>query len=186
MSWAYWAPKSTTSTAWSCSGEAGVPAVKFSIVTASLEALDRRQTLVTTCSIDPPGAVAACCSLVVLLALIRLGAGVRWPARRSAPPGRPGAERRPDPSVRRRTPITDNDFIPGRDLDDCISALPQPGCGSEARSGWRQCLIFVAPRRRRLSFIAWRIVAQRPRRDRALSAAAEPWTPTSSGPAATS
>jgi hypothetical protein len=60
----------------------------------------------------------------------------------------------PDTSV---TAITDNDFIPDRDLDDCVSALPQPGCGSQARSGWRQWVIFgllvVA-----LSFIGWRIV----------------------------
>jgi hypothetical protein len=60
----------------------------------------------------------------------------------------------PDTSV---TPITDNEFIPDRDLDDCVSALPQPDCGSKARSGWRQWVIFgllVAA----LSFIAWRIV----------------------------
>jgi hypothetical protein len=63
----------------------------------------------------------------------------------------------PNPPDTVVTPVTDNDFIPDRDLDDCVSALPQPGCGSDARSGWRQWVIFgllvVA-----LSFIAWRIV----------------------------
>ena len=63
----------------------------------------------------------------------------------------------PDPPDTSVTPITDNEFIPDRDLDDCVSALPQPDCGSKARSGWRQWVIFgllVAA----LSFIAWRIV----------------------------
>jgi len=64
------------------------------------------------------------------------------------------------------TPVADNDFIPARDLDDCISALPQPGCGSESRGGWRQWAVFgvlVVG----LSFIAWRIAVsiRRARRD---------------------
>lgn len=37
----------------------------------------------------------------------------------------------------------DNPFIPeGRDLSECISAVPKPGCGSTARGGWRQGLVF--------------------------------------------
>lgn len=42
-------------------------------------------------------------------------------------------------------PITTvyNDFYPeDRDLSDCLSVLPRPGCGSSARSGWPQLAVF--------------------------------------------
>jgi hypothetical protein len=52
--------------------------------------------------------------------------------------------------------VTDNPFIPERDLSDCVSAVPQPNCGSDAKGGWRQTLVFgvvvVA-----LAFFGWRI-----------------------------
>ena len=36
-------------------------------------------------------------------------------------------------------PVTDNVFIPeNHDLGECITAVPKPGCGSEARSDWHQ------------------------------------------------
>jgi hypothetical protein len=39
---------------------------------------------------------------------------------------------------------TANEFIPeDANLSDCVSALPRPGCGSEARGGWRQTLVFA-------------------------------------------
>jgi len=39
---------------------------------------------------------------------------------------------------------TINEFIPtDRDLTDCLSALPRPGCGSEARGGWHQAAVFA-------------------------------------------
>jgi hypothetical protein len=39
-------------------------------------------------------------------------------------------------------PPTFNEFLPeDRSITDCISALPRPGCGSEARGGWRQRLV---------------------------------------------
>ena len=60
----------------------------------------------------------------------------------------------PDPT----TVGTSNEFLPAdRDLDECISALPQPDCGSEARGGWRQVLILLAILVG-LAFIVWRIV----------------------------
>ncbi len=70
----------------------------------------------------------------------------------------------PDP------PTTDNPFIPAdRDLSACISAVPQPGCGSKAQGGWRQALVFaivvVA-----LAFIGWRIVHTVRRNRRTLEA----------------
>ena len=61
--------------------------------------------------------------------------------------------------------IVDNEFIPDdRNLSDCISALPEPGCGSENRSGWRQWVILGAIVAA-LAFITWRVVraARRPR-----------------------
>ena len=54
---------------------------------------------------------------------------------------------------------TVNEFLPTeRGLGECISALPKPGCGSEARGGWRQWLVFcllIAG----LLFIVWRVWA---------------------------
>ncbi len=48
------------------------------------------------------------------------------------------------------TTIVDNPFLPDeQNLSDCISALPRPECGSEARGGWRQILV-LAPGRCRL------------------------------------
>ena len=56
------------------------------------------------------------------------------------------------------TTVLENDFIPeDRDLSECISALPQPGCGSKARGGWRQTLVFLVIVVG-VSFIAWRII----------------------------
>jgi hypothetical protein len=54
---------------------------------------------------------------------------------------------------------TINDFIPeDRPIGDCISAAPKPGCGSEARGGWRQGLVMLALVLG-LAFVGWRIVA---------------------------
>ncbi len=57
-------------------------------------------------------------------------------------------------------PDTINEFFPeDRSLGDCLSSLPKPGCGSEARGGWRQTLVLIAVLAG-IAFIAWRIVAQ--------------------------
>ncbi len=54
---------------------------------------------------------------------------------------------------------TINEFLPEeRGIGECISALPKPGCGSEARGGWRQGLILAAILAG-LGFIGWRVVA---------------------------
>jgi hypothetical protein len=56
-------------------------------------------------------------------------------------------------------PVTFNEFLPeDRGLGDCISAVPRPGCGSEARGGWHQTLVFLAIMLG-LAVIVWRIVA---------------------------
>jgi hypothetical protein len=37
-----------------------------------------------------------------------------------------------------------NPFLPeNRDLSECIGTLQRPGCGSEARGGWRQNLVAI-------------------------------------------
>jgi hypothetical protein len=86
-------------------------------------------------------------ALAIVLAVVVLAGG---PAAAAAEP--------PSPSPEPPATVVDNPFIPeDQNLSDCISALPRPGCGSEAHGGWRQALIFglivVAG-----AFIAWRIV----------------------------
>jgi hypothetical protein len=72
-------------------------------------------------------------------------------------PGAGHAGTAPPPPTTPGTAV-DNDFIPeDRDLSECISAVPRPGCGSESRSGWRQALVLVAILAG-LAFIAWRII----------------------------
>lgn len=54
---------------------------------------------------------------------------------------------------------TINEFLPvDRGLGECISAIPKPGCGSEARGGWHQGLVLLAILVG-LALIGWRIVA---------------------------
>lgn len=54
--------------------------------------------------------------------------------------------------------VLDNPFLPEeRNISDCVSAIPKPGCGSEARGGWRQTLVFGVMVLG-LGLIAWRIV----------------------------
>jgi ferric-dicitrate binding protein FerR (iron transport regulator) len=68
--------------------------------------------------------------------------------------------------------VTVNEFLPtDRDLSECLSALPRPGCGSEARGGWRQTAIFVAMLGG-LAFIGWRIVVSSRRARAALATGA--------------
>lgn len=63
------------------------------------------------------------------------------------------------------TTFAENVFIPeDRNLSDCVSAIPQPGCGSEGRGGWRQLSIFGVMTLAML-FIAWRIFRSVRRRD---------------------
>lgn len=65
----------------------------------------------------------------------------------------------PPPSPPTTPPVTVNEFLPeNRDIGECISAIPKPGCGSEARGGWRQTLVLLAILAG-LALITWRIVA---------------------------
>ena len=50
-----------------------------------------------------------------------------------------------DSTVPDEPPTTANDFFPEeRDVTDCIGTVERPGCGSKARGGWRQTLVFIA------------------------------------------
>jgi len=64
------------------------------------------------------------------------------------------------PTVAETVPgALDNEFVPtDRDISECISAIPKPGCGSDARGGWRQGLVLIAILAG-LALIIWRIVA---------------------------
>ena len=86
--------------------------------------------------------------VAVLVAIVALGLGL----------GRSGAAAGVERGSPPATTIADNDFIPeNRNLGDCISAVPKPDCGSEARGGWHQSLVFVVLVAA-LAFIGWRIV----------------------------
>ena len=80
----------------------------------------------------------------------------------------------PAPTV---PPVTENPFLPdeSKNLDDCISSLPRPDCGSQARGGWHQSLVLVALVLG-LSIIGWRIIAG-VRRAAPTTASATPATP---------
>jgi len=78
---------------------------------------------------------------------------VTGPVAASPPPSPPPGE-----EATTTTTFADNEFIPENvNLSDCISGVPRPGCGSEARGGWRQSLVFVAMAAG-LAFIGWRII----------------------------
>ncbi|HUC33169.1 MAG TPA: hypothetical protein VMS14_07175 [Ilumatobacteraceae bacterium] len=73
--------------------------------------------------------------------------------------------------------VGDNDFVPeNQDVSDCISAVEQPNCGSEAKGGWRQYLVMVVLLAG-LGFIAWRVVVAVRRRDAIVNAPVEEEAP---------
>lgn len=74
----------------------------------------------------------------------------------------------PDTGDDDTTRPTLNEFLPEqRPLSDCLGSLPKPNCGSSARGGWSQTVVFLALIGG-LSVIAWRIIAgsRRARRER--------------------
>jgi hypothetical protein len=72
------------------------------------------------------------------------------------------------PPVDTRPVVASNDFLPAeRSLSECLSVLPKPGCGSEARGGWAQTAVFLALIGG-LGVIGTRIVIGIRRRDAAL------------------
>jgi hypothetical protein len=98
----------------------------------------------------------------VLLRVLTVGAAIAVvPLSAHAAPPVPAAPvvvpaATPDPTE--PPPVTYNEFLPeDRNLSECISALPRPGCGSEARGGWRQGLVLLAILGG-LAVIAWRVI----------------------------
>lgn len=66
------------------------------------------------------------------------------------------------------TTALDNPFLPeDANIGDCVSALPRPECGSNARGGWRQTLVFAAVVAG-MAAIGWRLAVSVRRRDRPL------------------
>jgi hypothetical protein len=52
---------------------------------------------------------------------------------------------------------TVSDFYPeDNNLSDCVGLVERPGCGSEARGGWRQALVFAALAGG-LGLVGWRV-----------------------------
>jgi hypothetical protein len=109
--------------------------------------------LVETCSM-PRRALAVLAALLIAFA----SAGVVAPGRVAAAAVPSAAHISGTPPTTPPPSVTDNPFIPpNQDLSTCVSANPQPGCGSSAHGGWRQFLTFVVVVLG-LAFIGWRIV----------------------------
>ncbi|MGI9030090.1 MAG: hypothetical protein ACR2HP_08915 [Ilumatobacteraceae bacterium] len=90
--------------------------------------------------------------VVVLIGGVAVLGGGRAVAASSEPP--------PPDTV----PTSENAYLPADgQLSECISALPPPSCGSEARGGWRQTLVMVLVGLA-LAVIAWRIIRSARRR----------------------
>jgi hypothetical protein len=71
----------------------------------------------------------------------------------------------------------ENPFLPeNENLSECISSLPGPNCGSEARGGWRQTVVFAVVVAA-LVAIGARIVYGVRRRDREHGPPADQLTP---------
>ena len=105
--------------------------------------------------------------LVVAAVLIPMAAITAAPAAAAGPVSAAMASAAPPTTP----PVTDNPFLPqDKDLTQCVSANPQPGCGSEAHGGWRQSLTFVVVALA-MAFIGWRIVVIVRRNRKAVEAA---------------
>ena len=78
---------------------------------------------------------------------------------------------------------TTNPFLPdGANIGDCLSSLPRPDCGSQARGGfaqWSVLVVLVAG----LAFIGWRVVRGARRNARAAAARIDQSTPPDQPPA---
>jgi hypothetical protein len=105
--------------------------------------------------------------VVSAVLLIPIAAATAAPAAAADPAPTAVVAASPSPTP----PVTDNPFLPpDKDLTECISANPQPGCGSKAHGGWRQALTFVVVALA-MAFIGWRIVVIVRRNRKAVEAA---------------
>ena len=102
----------------------------------------------------PIGALGRCCSSVARRRSRgrRLGAAAGAPRRRDAAAG-------DAPDAAADAIAADNEFLPeDRDLDDCVSALPQPGLRQRGPRRLAPVRSSSASSSSALAFIAWRIV----------------------------
>jgi hypothetical protein len=107
----------------------------------------------------PRRALAVLAALLIALAAAGAVAGGQVAAAASSP-GAPDVAAYVSGNPPPTTPpaVTDNPFIPpDKNLSDCVSANPPPGCGSNAHGGWRQYLTFGIVILG-LVFIGWRVV----------------------------
>ncbi len=105
--------------------------------------------------------------VVPAVLLIPIAAATAAPAAAADPAPAAVAAASPSPTP----PVTDNPFLPpDKDLTECVSANPQPGCGSKAHGGWRQALTFVVVALA-MAFIGWRIIVIVRRNRKAVEAA---------------
>ncbi len=95
---------------------------------------------------------------MVLLALVAaMAPGAPTLATAGAPDPAPEPTTTQPVPERTLPPIADNEFLPeDANLSDCVGFVERPGCGSEARGGLQQTLIFVALAAG-LAIIFWRI-----------------------------
>jgi hypothetical protein len=120
--------------------------------------------LVETCSMPSHARRLALGAAALLIPMAAMTAA---PAAAAGPASPVVASAAPSPTP----PVTDNPFLPpDKNLTDCVSANPQPGCGSKAHGGWRQTLTFVIVALA-MAFIGWRIVVIVRRNRKAVEAA---------------
>lgn len=100
--------------------------------------------------------------VVVVSMLVLVGSPVTAGAVGDRPTATAGSDAGTDDGIddgNDTTRPTVNEFFPeDRPLGDCLSSLPKPDCGSEARGGWAQTAVLLAIVAG-LAFIAWRVVA---------------------------
>jgi hypothetical protein len=90
----------------------------------------------------------------VVLAVVALGAASPAGSVSAATPSTT-----PPTTVESAPADTINEFLPeDRSIGECISAVPKPGCGSDARGGWHQYLVAIAMLAG-LVVVGWRVVA---------------------------
>jgi hypothetical protein len=84
-------------------------------------------------------------------------AGDAPPATQPDPePTQPAPEPVNEQDVDRPVPTVSEFYPEDNNLSDCLGLVERPGCGSEARGGWRQTAVFVALAAG-MAFIFWRI-----------------------------
>lgn len=67
------------------------------------------------------------------------------------------------------TDSADNQYLPERDVSDCVGTLERPNCGSSAKGGPEMYLV-LGVLVLALTFVGWRVVAGVRRRDAVVNA----------------